>query len=177
MQMQPVPTGQPVPQQVNQYRQLAALLDQGNLPLFKLASCTSQVRVDPQASMMPGLEMFYRAMSEMVYSRYGLKGTVQRALMGEEPRAINDSLVLCAMNVNRMAEQAGVLLNLMKQGALPEVLPFIQMMEQLYQAERANFQQVMAQIRSIMGEDAPAAERRVMRALSAIPVAGERDSR
>jgi hypothetical protein len=170
MQMQPMPMGQPMPAQAAQFQQLGQLLDEGNLPLFKLASCTSQVRVDPQASMMPGVEMFYRAMSEMVYSRYGLKGTVQRALMGECQTAINDSLVLCAMNVNRMAEQAGVLLNLMRQGASPAVLPFVDMMQQLYQQERANFRQVMNLINAIMGADAPAAQQRVMRSLSATPV-------
>jgi hypothetical protein len=170
MQMQPMPMGQPMAVNAARFQQLGQLLDEGNLPLFKLASCTSQVRVDPQASMMPGVEMFYRAMSEMVYSRYGLKGTVQRALLGEDQTAINDSLVLCAMNVNRMAEQAGVLLNLMRQGASRAVLPFVDMMQQLYQQERANFRQVMNQINTIMGADAQAAQQRVMRSLSAIPV-------
>jgi hypothetical protein len=175
MEKQPMPMGQPVPAKAAAFRQLGELLDWGNQPLSELASCTSQVRIDQESSMLPGVEMFYRAMSEMVYSRYGLKGTVQRALMGEDARSINDSLVLCAMNVNRMAEQAGWLLRLMKQGASPRVMPFMEMMVQLYQAERENFQQVMGLINQIMGLDAGAANQRVMMALSAMPVqAGNR---
>lgn len=169
MQLQPPPlAGQPEAR----YQQLWRLLEEGSLPVAKLASCMSEARVDPQASMMPGLEMFYRALSEVIYSRYGLKGTIRRAVMGEEPQRIHNSLILCSMNVNRMAEQAIHLLDLMQQGAAPSAQPLGQSMRELFEQERANFRQIMAQINTIMGEDARAARQRVMQAIGPIHVQG-----
>lgn len=131
----------------------AALIDEGNRPLSLLCSLVTRLRLDPETSRIPS-GLFYRAISEVVYSRYGLKGTVRRAFLGEALSDLAVNFVMCARNVQNHAEQAEPYFEWLRERVPPGKRRMIVTMTELFRQERANFAEAIAFLRQLLGVEA-----------------------
>jgi hypothetical protein len=149
-------------------KRFAAMIDEGNRPLSLLCSLVTRLRLDPQTWRIPS-GLFYRAVSEVAYSRYGLKGTIHRAFLGEALRpdlAVN--FVMCARNVQSHAEQAEPFFDWLGERVPPEKTQMVNRMVDLFQQERVNFARSGEFLRRLLGAEAwKQAEDEVLRAAMA----------